>query len=110
MILILHNGGSITFPTHRRFFSGEVVRIRMVPKLLSMRLELRWSSGSSIVRDADRRLFALAGEDWVGVRKEGLRWQRYLADEDWTCARCGGVVLCMPWCESINARVHYAHD
>jgi hypothetical protein len=46
----------------------------------------------------------------VAVRKKSRRWQSYLADEDWTCARCGGVVLCMPWCESINTRVRYAHD
>jgi hypothetical protein len=46
----------------------------------------------------------------VGVRKKSRRSQRCLVDEDWTCARCGGVVLCKPWCESVNASVRYAHD
>ena len=46
----------------------------------------------------------------MAVRKKTRWWQSRLADEDWTCARCGGVVLCMPWCESVNARVNYAHD
>jgi len=63
----------------------------------------------SIVRDADRRLFH-SREEIVGIRKKSRRWQSCLVDEDWTCARCGGVVLCMPWCESVNARVNYAHD
>jgi hypothetical protein len=31
-------------------------------------------------------------------------------DEDLSCARCGGVVLCESWCESVNACVRYAHD
>ena len=30
--------------------------------------------------------------------------------EDFTCARCGGFVLCESWCESVNARVSYARD
>lgn len=46
----------------------------------------------------------------MGVRKKSRQWQSCLLDEDWTCARCGGMVLCMPWCESVNVRVHYAHD
>ena len=49
-------------------------------------------------------------EEIVAVRKKTQRSQSCLADEVWTCARCGGVVLCMPWCESVNARVNYAHD
>lgn len=48
-------------------------------------------------------------EEIVAVRKK-TRWWQGLADEDCTCARCGGVVLCMPWCESVNVRVRYAHD
>ena len=31
-------------------------------------------------------------------------------DEDLSCGRCGGVVLCEPWCESVNSCVRYAHD
>lgn len=31
-------------------------------------------------------------------------------DEDLPCARCGGFVICEPWCESVNACVRYAHD
>jgi hypothetical protein len=27
------------------------------------------------------------------------------AGEDLTCARCGGLVLCESWCESVNANV-----
>ena len=30
--------------------------------------------------------------------------------EDFTCARCGGFVLCESWCESVNACVRYARD
>ena len=48
-------------------------------------------------------------EEILGVLKKSL-WQSCLVDEDWTCARCGGVVRCKPWCESVNARVRYAHD
>ena len=29
-------------------------------------------------------------------------------DEDLPCGRCGGVVLCEPWCESVNSCVRYA--
>jgi hypothetical protein len=36
--------------------------------------------------------------------------QTCVPDEDLTCARCGGMVLCERWCESVNARVRYAHD
>ena len=36
--------------------------------------------------------------------------QACLSDEDLSCARCGGIVLCEPWCESVNACVRYAHD
>ncbi len=32
------------------------------------------------------------------------------AGEDFTCARCGGFVLCEAWCEAINASVRYARD
>jgi len=32
------------------------------------------------------------------------------AGEDFTCAHCGGCVLCESWCESVNARVSYARD
>jgi hypothetical protein len=31
-------------------------------------------------------------------------------DESLCCPHCGGVVLCESWCESVNARVRYAHD
>jgi len=31
-------------------------------------------------------------------------------DEDLSCGRCGGVVLCESWCESLNACVRCAHD
>ena len=31
-------------------------------------------------------------------------------DEDLCCAQCGGVVLCEPWCQSVNACVRYAYD
>jgi len=30
--------------------------------------------------------------------------------EDFTCARCGGFVLCESWCESVNSCVRYARD
>lgn len=36
--------------------------------------------------------------------------QSHQTDEDLSCARCGGVVLCEPWCQSVNASVRYAHD
>src|SRR5580704_7744374 len=49
-------------------------------------------------------------EEIVAARKKTRRWQSCLVNEDWTCARCAGVVLCMPWCEVVNARVNYAHD
>jgi hypothetical protein len=32
------------------------------------------------------------------------------SDRDLSCARCGGIVLCESWCESVNACVRYAHD
>jgi hypothetical protein len=60
--------------------------------------------------DADRRLVHTRGRKIVAVRKKTRPGQSCLVDEDWTCARCSGVVLCMPWCESVNARVNYAHD
>ena len=31
-------------------------------------------------------------------------------DEGLCCPHCGGSVLCESWCESVNARVRYAHD
>ena len=31
-------------------------------------------------------------------------------DQDLSCARCGGFVLCESWCESVNACVRYAYD
>lgn len=81
----------------------------MVPKLLFMRLDS--------VGPVQALSFAMltgacshSQEEIVAVRKKTRRWQSCLADEDWTCVRCGGVVLCLPWCESVNARVNYAHD
>jgi hypothetical protein len=32
------------------------------------------------------------------------------SDEDLTCTRCGGFVLCESWCESVNTNVRYARD
>jgi hypothetical protein len=36
--------------------------------------------------------------------------QTCVVDEDMSCARCGGEVVCEPWCETVNACVRYAHD
>lgn len=30
--------------------------------------------------------------------------------EGLSCARCGGLVLCESWCESVNACTRYAYD
>jgi hypothetical protein len=32
------------------------------------------------------------------------------SDEDTSCARCGGQVVCESWCEIVNASVRYAHE
>lgn len=42
--------------------------------------------------------------------QNSVRIQTGVSDEDLTCARCGGMVLCEPWCQSVNASVRYAHD
>ena len=31
-------------------------------------------------------------------------------DEFLPCARCGGQVVCEPWCESVNSCARYAYD
>jgi len=33
-----------------------------------------------------------------------------VSDENMSCARCGGQVVCEPWCETVNVTVRYAHD
>jgi len=36
--------------------------------------------------------------------------QSACSDDDLSCSSCGGMVVCEPWCESVNACVRYAHD
>ena len=43
--------------------------------------------------------------------QNNLRTQEVcFSDENMSCARCGGQVVCEPWCETVNACVRYAHD